>query len=100
MNFIKELKEKTKTAREKIKESKEAQMFLDMCEKAASAAASRGFDYVDTSFQYIDEEEEETLLLADICIQILEEDYGFRVQRGTPHRISPFGYKLIIRLFW
>jgi hypothetical protein len=67
----------------------------------AAAAASRGFDYVDTSFQYIDEEEEEeTLLLADICIQILEEDFGFRVQRGTPHRISPFGYKLIIRLFW
>lgn len=83
MNFIKELKEKTKAAREKIKKSKEAQTFLDMSEKAALAAASKGSDYVDVSFQYIDEKEEETLLLADICIQVLEEDYGFKIQRGN-----------------
>lgn len=100
MNFIKELREKTKAAREKIKKNKEAQTFIDMSEKAALAAASRGLDYVDVSFQYIDKEEEETLLLADICAQVLEEDFGFKIQRGTPYRINPFGYRLTIRLSW
>lgn len=100
MRFIVELKEKTKAAREKIRSSAEVQEFIEQSKRSMREAAEKGFNYVDVFFQYIDEEEEETLLLADICIQVLEEDYGFKIQRGVPHRINPFGYSLTIRLFW